>query len=133
MTPAERFFYEQAGYAYDPKTETPEQGRLNGARELARAERYAKDAGWHAEWTHDPTWNGETLCSHVGAEKCTPREVLDCVLYDARGVTIASLGAIGDPSRDYARVVEAELASEALAHIESLADNDRAAGRYMAL
>jgi len=38
LTEAERFFYENAPSSYDPTTETEEQGRINGARQLAAAE-----------------------------------------------------------------------------------------------
>ena len=40
MTPAE-FFFTHAGYSYDPKTETPEQGRAKCAQRLAEAEEEA--------------------------------------------------------------------------------------------
>src|SRR4051812_20711304 len=38
MNDREQFFYDHAGYGYDPKAETAEQGRERCARELAAAE-----------------------------------------------------------------------------------------------
>lgn len=49
----EQFFYEHAGYSYDPLTETPEQGRQRGATVLAQAERESRDAGDSYEWRID--------------------------------------------------------------------------------
>ena len=34
MTKQEQFFYDHAGWSYDPKTETPEQGRERCAKDL---------------------------------------------------------------------------------------------------
>jgi len=44
-----------------------------------------------------------------------PSEVLVAILKDASGNVIGSLSGIGDPDNNYRRVVEAELALEALA------------------
>ena len=43
-----------------------------------------------------------------------PDEVLIAVLKDADGHVLESLGGIGDPSPSYQRLVEAELALEAM-------------------
>lgn len=106
---AVKFFEEWAGIGYDPKKETKAQGKRRGAIDLARAESIAASRGWRAKWEHsqEPYEMGD-------AETDMPSEVLDCLLYDENGSVIGSLGQIGDPSRQYARVVEAELASEAL-------------------
>lgn len=108
MTRAERFFYTHAGYSYDPKTESEEQGRSRCAKQLAWAERYAQLNGWSYEWKDDDVpWDAD------GPE---PRYLLGCILRNASGTVLASLWHIGlnrlnDP---YRRVVEAELALEAM-------------------
>lgn len=97
------FFKEHAGYVV---------GRRGmGALELARAEAYADEHGWEAIWEDDPE---EWL---LDVER--PEEVLTCVLRDENGVVIGSLGGIDmsgntRQDRDYRRVVEAELALEAM-------------------
>lgn len=116
---AVRFFYHHAGYGYDPKTETKEQGKRRGARALARAEQAARERGWSVTWEDDadadPCWN-EDACDK--GHMPHSHECLQATLYDADGDMLASLGGIYEPSRDYTRVVEAELASEALDRAE---------------
>jgi hypothetical protein len=113
MTEEEQFFYEHAGWGYFQGKETPEEGRLSGARELARAEKASKDRGWWVEWrqddmpfdddVHDPNEYGYIAVLFCTVPFSGGREPLD------------SLGAIdaedGDP---YRRVVAAQLALEAL-------------------
>ena len=105
------FFYANAGYGWNPKKETQEQGRMRCAKALARAERKASIAGYsylweldgmtNREWTDEgeetPTWQGR--------------------MFDADGVCVAGLYGIdfgsGEPwGNPYRRVVEAELALE---------------------
>lgn len=74
---------------------------------LARAEAAAEALGWDSEWENDDLpWESD--------DDYEPSEVLGCVLKDADGEVLESLWAIADPTREYARVVEAELALEAL-------------------
>lgn len=117
MTQAERFFYTHAGYSYDPKTETRAQGRRNCARTLADAERWAQDTGLTFTWDADDTpWDGDGPA---------PQEVLGCIARYADGRFAASLWGIADPSRAYARVIEAELACEARDAVIDSADYAR--------
>ena len=104
------FFMRHAGWSYAAGKETKAQGRRRGAIALAKAEAEAANRGWRVRWEHsvEPYEMGD-------AEMEMPSEVLDAVLFDEHGHAIASLGQIGDPSRSYGRVVEAELALEALA------------------
>jgi hypothetical protein len=95
-----QFFFTHAGYATPP-------GRAVCALELAKAERAAEEAGFTAEWVEDP----EGWYDVEGSE---PKEVLGCIVKAPSGLDV-SLWSIGDPSRQYRRVVEAELASELLA------------------
>jgi hypothetical protein len=103
------FFFEHAGYGYGPG-ETPEQGRKRGAVALAKAEQEATARGWAVEWSEDP--DGWDSLGDIDPE--TVKEILSAVLKDENGEVLASLGGIVDPDRAYGRVVEAELALEAL-------------------
>ena len=113
LTADQLFFYEHAGYSYNPQTETPEQGRMRGAIELAQAEQYAANLGWTIEWDWDeivdrrknskshPRKEHEVLCAR-SPDPSNPR------------YSLAALCGIDHPDSNYRRVVEAELASEAL-------------------
>ncbi len=92
------FFLENAGYCTPP-------GRVVCAMNLAKAERWAQEQGVTAKWVYDdePYEMGD-------AETEMPSEVLGCVL--THGDETVSLWSIGDPSPEYRRVVEAELALE---------------------
>lgn len=110
------FFYANAGYSYNPKTETQEQGKLRCAKSLAKAERNAASAGITFEWEFDQ--EGCSGCDCKSDEcKCSTgeeHETLCCSARDSEGKVCASLCGICEPSREYRRVVQAELASEAL-------------------
>lgn len=108
-----QFFKEQAGYSYDPKTETQAQGRHRCALSLARAERLAKEKGMDFQW--EP-------CDTTSEEFSNKRPFYRLWACQAHleGEVVGSLGGI-DFGRDvepwgqpYKRVVEAELALEAL-------------------
>lgn len=113
---AVKFFYKHAGSSYMPGKETPAQGKRRGAKRLAHAEAAAKRRGWEVEWDHeqspDLSWADEEQREDI-------EEVLDAVLKDEHGHVLASLGNItfgrdSMANRNYRRVVEAELALEAL-------------------
>lgn len=115
-----KFFYEHAGYSYDPATETQDQGRQRGARILARAERKARQQGYYFVWGYDGRDSSEWIANNTdGGQNRNPWPTWQCLAYDANGHVVASLHGIdfgrdrepwGDP---YRRVVEAELALEA--------------------
>ena len=111
LTDAEQFFYDNAGYSYGPD-ETPEQGRKRCARELADAEQWAQLVGAEFRWSDD--WE---ITSHVGefpdAYDHEPDTCEVCDLH-VNGQWRQSLGCIDDATDDYRRVIEAELASEAM-------------------
>jgi len=98
------FFQEHAGYIIGE--------RARCALHLARAELAAEDSGWAVEWEWeqdiDDSWMSE-------AERAKDHEWTCALLKDAGGNVLASLGGICDADRTYRRVVEAELADEALA------------------
>lgn len=104
------FFRKHAGYAMRPG-ESKARAKTRGAQALARAEAEAESRGWTVDWEHDPEeWQGDVE---------RPFEVLTAVLRDADGQVLTSLGGIGmtgnrKTDTDYRRVIEAELADEAL-------------------
>ena len=91
-----------------------------GGLALTRAERYAADHGWTVVWEDDPDADWSWMTER---EQKQPHEVYVALLYDRdpadrtsrlRPRILASLGGIFDPSPQYRRVVEAELALEAM-------------------
>lgn len=120
LTPNELFFFEQAGYSYDPKKETAEQGRIRCAKELAQAEEYAANLNWRVEWQDD--WDIGNHRDCYGEDSAySDREPSTCEcarLFDDDDNVLAALGCIDDADRAYRRVIEAELAAEALVHYD---------------
>lgn len=109
---AHLFFLRNAGYSYDPKTQTPQQGRAACARRLAKAERDARQLGYTFEWSDD--W---TIGNHLKEYgECyangEPSTCESCLMRNAAGEVVQSLSCIDDATREYRRVVEAELALE---------------------
>jgi len=104
------FFRKHAGYAVRPG-ESKAKAKTRGAQALARAEAEAEARGWAVVWEDDPEeWQGDVE---------RPFEVLTAELRDADGHSLAFLGGNGmtgnrKTDADYRRVIEAELADEAL-------------------
>lgn len=127
---AYQFFLEHAGYSYDPQTETAIQGRRRCARNLAFAEAWARAEGLVYEWQDDPDCTENDF--DFPEDKAHVREhgAVGCILYrpcpehgaDCKhAVVLGSLWGITESldnqERDaYRRVVEAQLASEAMPH-----------------
>ncbi len=116
-----QFFLKHAGYSYDPKKETQIEGRRKCARALAEAERKAYAKGFDFEWELDSMTSAEWLeDDEDGGKNRKPWNTWACVARDNNGKVIGSLcgidfGRNGEPWGDpYRRVVEAELALEAL-------------------
>lgn len=106
-----RFFYENAGYCVGR--------RAAGAWHLARAEQEAAEMGVTFQWEFDQ--DGDLGDHEYWCRKDCGKdhEVLVCIALapegDALGpMPLASLGGIIDPGKAYGRVVEAELALEAV-------------------
>jgi len=121
-----QFFFKHAGSSYNPATETRMQGRIRGARALAKAERLARQRGYCFQWSIHPHSSSADWISNNedGGRNCSPWQVWQCALHGEgatfQGTVGASLHSIdfgrdgtpwGDP---YRRVVEAELAQEVL-------------------
>ena len=103
-----QFFWDNAGWSYDPKTQTSEEGRLESAQALVISEYLSIDKGFSFVWDNDSD-NPNELC---------------CVCLDRNGVVLSSLcgidlGKNADPyTNEYSRVIKAELALEALIDYE---------------
>ena len=122
----EHFFYEHAGYSFDPKRETALEGRMQRAIELATAEREGKTRGLRYVWDVDPESDSSDFsderpawCSYRCAVIQADDE--DNFLATLCGIDFGREHSAGDePPRDhpYRRVVNAELASQAIAELE---------------
>lgn len=112
MSAAEQFFYDHAGYSYRPETETRRQGRRRSARRLAEAEAYAKEHGWSVNWADD--WDVDHRKEFDCYDNGGPSTCESAVLRDADDHILGSLGCIDDADKNYRRVIEAELALEAM-------------------
>jgi hypothetical protein len=113
LTPAEQFFYDNAGYSHRAD-EDPKVGHLRTARALAVAEAGAAERGWWVGWETDRETDSSDFSDEV------PAWILwRAYLLDDQNHSLGSLGGV-DFGRDgspvsgsaYARVVEAELAAE---------------------
>lgn len=111
MSPAVAFFHEHAGESYDHKTETPEQGRMRYAKELARAEE------WLATVPHSIEWREDEHADRSGFDHEAPLFV--CIVsvkvdgdWQPESMGGIDLGPTGNECDPYMRVVVAELASE---------------------
>lgn len=111
MRTAYHFFYANAGWSYNPATETSAQGRARCAKALARAEMQALNVPLRYVWHVDPDASSLDFC-----DKDYP--LWACMLVRGESEILASLCGIdfgegGQPWGDpYRRVVEAELALE---------------------
>lgn len=117
LTSDQFFFYQNAGYSYDAKTETPEQGRIRCAKDLAEAETVGQRLGYEFEWDFDEC---PDLSWMSDEEREQEHEVLCCRVVDPENprYSLASLCGITDADSNYRRVIEAELASEAIAALD---------------
>lgn len=111
------FFYANAGYSYNPATETKRQARTKHAMELANAEDWAR-SNLSFEWEVD-----QDVDSSEFSEERPRWSLWVCIARDeaADQVRIAAIlcgidfGRGGEPwGQPYKRVVEAELALEVM-------------------
>jgi hypothetical protein len=110
---AVEFFHEHAGFSYDPKTETADQGKRRTARELAAAEMCAAEQSWTVAWSDD--WEvGDHQKEYDCYEDGGPETCESAVLTGSHGDMLAALGCIDDATDDYRRLIRAELAQQAM-------------------
>lgn len=115
-----QFFYDNAGFSYDPKTETEEEGKKKCAIALAEAETSARNNGIFFHWEVDTEIDSREFNKQRPYYElwiCTCR-------HPETGVILACLCGIdfgrnkGPFGQPYKRVIEAELAQEALKGFE---------------
>lgn len=109
LTKDEQFFYDHAGWSYDPKTETSEGGHRRCATELAAAEAWGEQMGVEFSWVPDDDDAADGDDTPIVREGCIAKLMISPGTVD--DVT-TSLWSIGDATPEYRRVIEAELASE---------------------
>ncbi len=118
LTADELFFYDNAGFSYKEAIETAQVGRIRCAKELALAELTAERLGWEVEWE----WDNDIDDSWLTPEEQAKEHEWTCArLWDAEHKTVlAAIGGVVDATPTYQRVIEAELASEALAELNTM-------------
>lgn len=114
LSDAETFFYDNAGYSYDPATETREEGRRRCAREMANDEEWLRNSDdVRSQWGDDDSGDH----SYLQQDEFRGYQVTTCefcsILDETGSVIYASLGCIDDADDNYRRVIESELAGEA--------------------
>lgn len=97
---SEQFFYDHAGWSYDPKKETSEEGKRRTAAELTKAEQWASDNDYEFVWSDDVHDDDKTV-PPTTCESC--QMIID-------GEYVSGLGCVDDADDDYRRVIQAELA-----------------------
>lgn len=113
LTELEQFFYDHAGYSYDPKTETKDEGRTRCAKILAVADILAEVRGYTFEWELDPDIDSSDF-----NDDPEPWSLWQVIAKDRIGNAFGALcgidfGRDGHPSAAiYSRVVQAEIVSE---------------------
>lgn len=119
-TAAIMFFYEHAGSSYNPATQTEVNGRLLGAIALATAHRWARNNGCYFIWENDEPaecQNETGEWEYHPAVSCLMLQYAEDI-YDQPKVLGSLGGIIESPDarerQNYRRVVEAELALEAM-------------------
>ena len=115
LTPAQAFFFVNAGWSYMAGKESKSLGRTRCAVELAAAEDVYIAAHRVADVSCD--WEHDSDAAQDGEHDETCEYA--CIRID--GQVVASLGAICDASDEYRRVVRAELASECLEQLRAAA------------
>lgn len=135
MNEATQFFFDNSGSSYRPDRESEFVGRVLGANEMARAEAWARNAGalfqWcvdqldSSEWSDErPAWDQYACLMYMRCSDCTKdldteHAIKDCSrklhYHIQQSLGGVDFGHDGSPRDDnYARVVEAQLALEAM-------------------
>ncbi len=116
MTKQEQFFFDNAGFSFDPKAETEAQGKARCARAMAQAETYAVQQGWEFEISPDPDADESFMDNDSDEYKARWKGTAwQCILWSDLDHTelLGSLGGCFGDSK-YKRVVKAEVALEAM-------------------
>jgi hypothetical protein len=113
-----KFFFKHAGWSYNPKTETKHEGRLRCAKAMADAEQLGQSYGLQFAWEDD--WAIGDHTKEFDCYESNPQTCESCVCTDSEGKFLASLSCIDDADDNYRRVIEAELALEAIPHYQRI-------------
>ena len=109
MNRDEQFFYDHAGFGYDPKTQTADEGRTECAKQLAAAElAFMRCPGAACGWFDDDSSAAELRRERERFKTC------EYAVLTINGENVTSLHAITDATDAYRRVVRAELALEVI-------------------
>lgn len=108
---ARRFFDRAGGMSYRPGVETRRQGRRRSSLHSAVAECVLKDEVYNDR--AEVVWEDDQDARSYDPEQYANAEEVLCAGIKQNGRFIASLCGIDDPSRDFVRIVEADLAAEA--------------------
>ncbi len=111
MTKQEQFFYDNAGYSHAP-TQTPEEGHVETAKALARAETWSVQEGHYTVIEHDDDADASWIDNEHDRETYLAN-VWYMQLWSEDDKLLGSLGSC-DGGHKYKRVVRAELALEAM-------------------
>ena len=109
LTDAQNFFFRNAGYSWDPRTETRYEGHERCALRLAQAEAMADELGWYLVWEDDPEASFDEGAQRYIASVRT-----------SEGTLLQNLGGVDDCSHRYGRVLFAELALAELVEMQVL-------------
>ena len=85
------------------------------AAALARAEDEAVCRGWRYDWAQDVLCDCAQDHGSPNIFCCDGSDCRRCILYTADGYVLTALGCICEPDANYCRLIEAELAAEAVA------------------
>lgn len=113
-----KFFRDNAGYVVGE--------RAQNAIALSRAENTAQERDWYVIWEPDDIEYDDALgdhaywCNDERAKRPHTHEIVTAILKDADYHYLTSLGGVIDPTANYERVIEAELAIECLCEICAL-------------
>ncbi len=125
---AYHFFLSRAGYSYNPQTKTRMQGRIDGAKRLAAAEKWAQASGVVYVWMPDEDCSEDDFEFEEDKQHIREHGAVGCILYrpcpdhgteckhaEVLGSLWGITESLDNRERDaYRRVVEAELASDAM-------------------
>jgi|SRR5882672_7371092 len=110
---AQRFFFDNAGYSWNPRKETPAQGRTRGAMALRAAEQAYSDAEAYAS-VEFCVWPDEIATYEDGEQRYM------MAIRDGDGHTMNSCGAMDSEDSTQRRIMHAELALDILAELREL-------------
>jgi hypothetical protein len=117
LTKQEQFFYDNAGFSWDDKLETREQGHIRSAREYAAAETWAVQQGYSFDCEPDPDADESWMADESQEYRDEwSGKAWSMVMYTPKGEHCQSIGGCYGDS-DYKRVVRADLALQQMLEV----------------